>query len=139
MLMVPAASPAAICCAPVWRKSSTFKHRAAPWSAKRFASIKVTGWLITTRVIVDATALFTPLLDCAGIEPGPAVQQLKAKQQAQGALHQTRFCPAGEDWSSSMAAPANPHCEVGLIPMGQDARTPDVSAPTDHSKHCFPK
>ena len=52
---------------------------------------------------------------------------------------QTRLSPVGEDQSSSRAAPATPHYKVGLAPMGQVARTPDISVPTDHNKHCSPK
>ena len=116
-----------------------FEHRAAQGSAKRFEPVQVTGLLITSWVIMGATRWLAVLLDCDGIERAPAVPQAKAKPRVPGDVQQTRLCPVGEGRSSSRAARATPHYKVGLAPMGQVARTPDIGVPTDHNEHCSPK
>jgi len=86
MLAVSAASAAAMGCTSVLRRWSSFEHRADQGRAKRFEPILGTGLLITSWVIVDAIVLLTVLLDCAGIELGPAVPELKAEPPAPGAV-----------------------------------------------------
>src|SRR5271166_546968 len=95
MLAVSAASAATLGCVAVLRRGSTFEHRAAQGSARRFEPVQVTGLLIMSWVIMGATRWLAVLLDCDGIERAPAVPQAKAKPRAPGAVQQTRLCPVG--------------------------------------------